>query len=71
MLNDQVEKVLSLYPDTRSNDTKLCARVLAKYYGFDYEAVVNTLAEVNPNSVSRARRKIQAQEKDGVLCQNQ
>lgn len=63
MLNDQVEKVLSLYPDTRSNDTKLCARVLEKFYGFDYASIVHTLAEVNPNSVSRARRKIQAKER--------
>lgn len=68
MLIDKVEKVLNLYPDTRKSDIKLCARILEKFYEYDYDEVVNILAEVNPNSVSRAKRALLERERERLSC---
>lgn len=63
---EMVEKVLSLYPETNTCPIKLLARTWEKYYGLDYDKILLAMAELNPNTLDRVRRKLNEVQTEGV-----
>ena len=61
-IKEQVEKALTLYPETRNSDIKLLARIWSTDYGLDYQKVLVAMASANPATIGRAKRKIQEKE---------